>query len=199
MPLVRKSDGSPPPPPSAPVLTSSVASERFAAARAMTGVGDISLLGAALAREHDASVREAILTSLCQIATPEAAAAIIPGVRAEDARTRREALDALMSMPLSALPHLPALLGDDDPDVRLLSCEIVRNLPSETATELLIPVLRLDRGVNVCIAAVDVLTEIGDETALAPLAEAQARFPDEAFLHYAIEAARERISGAKRP
>jgi HEAT repeat protein len=197
MPLVRKTSATPPPPPPTSAgLHAKIPSERWEAARAMTSAGDVAALGAALATERDASVREAILTSLCQIATPESAAAIIPGVRSDDASARRAALDALVSMPQAAAPHLPALLSDADADVRLLSCEIVRGLPSEQATQLLIIVLRTDAVANVCIAAADVLAEIGNHRALEALDAAEARFPREPFLKFAIEAARDRIAGA---
>jgi HEAT repeat protein len=162
----------------------------------MTGAEDVPALSAALETEHDASVREAILTSLCQIATPESAAAIIPGIRSDNASVRRSALDALISTPQTAASHLPALLSDPDADVRLLSCEIVRSLPSKDATRLLTDVLKNDAAVNVCIAAADVLAEIGTMDAMDALAAAEARFPREAFLKFAMEAARERIAGA---
>jgi HEAT repeat protein len=196
MPLVRKPSGQPPPPPPRASITSEVASERWSAARGMTSAADVPALGAALETERDASVREAILTSLTQIATPESASVLIPSVRSDDANLRRGALDALIAMPQAAAAHLPALLADADPDVRLLSCEIVRFLPPDEATMLLAALLQRDAVANVCIAAVDVLAEIGTATALPALAAAQDRFPGEQFLAFAIEAARERIVGA---
>jgi len=195
MPLVRKNTP-PPPPPSDANLRSEIASERWSAARAMTNSGDIAALGDALETERDPSVREAILSSLSQIATTASAAAIIPGIRSDDASVRRGALDALISIPRAAAPHLPALLVDADADVRLLSCEIARGLPSDEATRLLSEVLKNDAAVNVCIAAADVLADIGTADALPALDAAEARFPDEGFLSFAIEAARERIAGA---
>ena len=196
MPLVRKTSAPPPPPPPNGGLQSDKVSERWAAARTMTSADDVEALRAALESERDASVREAILTSLCQIATPESAAAIIPAVRSDEASVRRGALDALISIPQAAASHLPALLSDTDPDVRLLSCEIVRALPSDDATRLLVEVLKNDAAVNVCIAAADVLADIGTMEAMDALAAAEARFPREAFLKFAVEAARERIAGA---
>lgn len=198
MPLVRKGAGAPPPPPPQPdaVLNAPTPSERWAAARALTAPGDVPLLSEALTREADLSVREAILTSLCRIASPESAAAIIPHVRSDDASIRRGALDALISIPQAALPHLPALLSDADPDVRLLSCEIVRALPSEQATALLCDVLQAEVVPNVMTAAIDVLAEIGTTTALPALRAAALRFEREPFLQFSIQDAVERISAA---
>jgi HEAT repeat protein len=199
MPLVRKGSeaNSPPAPrPTAAALSAAEESERWAAARALNAPEDVPALSAALARETSASVREAILTSLCRIATPESAAAIVPAVRSDDASVRRGALDALISMPQAAAPHLPALLADDDSDVRLLSCEIVRALPSDQATELLIEALNVEDVPNVCAAAIDVLTEIGAPAALPVLKAVAERFGNEPFLQFAIKEAVARISAA---
>lgn len=196
MPLVRKTAGPNPPPPPGGGLQSEKASERWAAARAMNDESHVEALRAALETERDGPVREAILTSLCQIATPDSAAAIIPSVRSDDASVRRGALDALISMPQAAAVHLPDLLSDADADVRLLSCEIARALPSQEATRFLSEVLRRDPAVNVCIAAIDVLADIGTGDALTALDAVEARFAGEPFLHFAIKAARERIAGA---
>lgn len=191
MPLVRK--GSVPPSAKAS-LQSPVASERRAAVRALNSEADVATLGAMLDSESDASVREAILTSLCLIGTPQSVAVILPGVRSDNATVRRAALDALISVPQAVQPHLPALLGDPDPDVRLLSCEIVRKLPSAQATRLLADLLMRETVVNVCSMAIDVLAEIGAAEALPALDAVASRFPDEPFLQFAIGATRDRLS-----
>src|SRR5690349_16145141 len=100
MPLIRKSAG-----PSGPVTTPTAGllrvgspDERWAAARSLTTPADVAALGAALADEREARVREAILTSLASIATAESAAVVIPYVRSDDANLRTGALDALGAM-----------------------------------------------------------------------------------------------------
>ena len=80
--------------------------------------------------ESDPRVREAIFTGLARLATPESAAVVVPYLRSDDARLRTGALDALRAMPEACRPHLPALLADRDPDVRLLACELARELPA---------------------------------------------------------------------
>lgn len=199
MPLVRKGSGASPPP--APPtddaqLDSPDAAERWRAARALTQPGDVGVLGAALAGEQSLNVREAILASLCRIATPESAAAIEPLLHSDDANIRRGALDALISMPGVAGPLLPGLLADPDSDVRLLSCEIARALPAGEATRLLSALLQSESVANVCIAAIDVLTEIGGAEALSALRNTAARFPAEPFVQFAVENALERITAA---
>lgn len=197
MPLIRKTtQAPPPPPPPSDALRHGTAAERWSAARDMMAPEHAAALGAALAVEQDANVREAILTSLCRIATPDAAGAIAPLVRSDDAQTRRAALDALRSMPGAAAPHMPSLLLDEDPDVRLLSCEIARELPAEEATELLAALLLRETEANVCASAIDVLTEVGTSAALPALQDVVRRFADEPFLKFAAEAAVERISAS---
>lgn len=202
MPLLRKGAPSAPP---IPVVTAASdpgalldggKSERWSAARALTHADDVPLLSAALSREEDASVREAILTSLCLIATPQSAVAIAPLVRSDDASVRRGALDALRAMPHAAAPILFDLLNDPDSDVRLLSCDIARALPGPQATALLCDRLAIETEVNVCISAAEVLTEAGELGAVAVLQSLRPRFPGEAFLHFAIDAAIERISAS---
>ncbi|HVI33866.1 HEAT repeat domain-containing protein [Phenylobacterium sp.] len=201
MPLIRKD----PPPkaetPSDPAaatarLTGGTAEERWAAARELGGApGAVDALGSALGDEADPRVREAIFTNLVRLGTSEAAAAVLPHLRADDANLRTGALDALRAMPTASAAHVPALLTDADVDVRILACELVRHLSSEEATRLLSDVLAREPEVNVCASAVDVLAECGGPAALPALQACAARFPNEAFLRFAIQVAAERIGG----
>lgn len=196
MPLIRKDAGQTPPPPGKDLLVTGSIAERRAVARAMAEPAHVAALSAALAREQDQSVREAILTSLCRVASAESAAAIIPLIRSNEASVRRAALDALISMPDAVAVHLDELLADPDSDVRLLSCEIVRRLPADRATAILSKLLNEDAVVNVCATAIDVLAEIGTPAALPALRAAGARFTDQPFLQFAVQDAIERISAA---
>jgi len=204
MPLIRK-DAAPKaetrPDAAAAVarLAGGAADERWAAARELGGQpGGVEALGAALATEADPRVREAIFTSLARLGTAEAAAAVLPHLRTDDANLRTGALDALRAMPKAAAAHVPALLADGDADVRILACELVRHLPSEEVTRLLSDALVRDPEVNVCASAVDVLAECGGPEALPALQACAARFPDEAFLRFAVQVATERIGGPPR-
>jgi hypothetical protein len=200
MPLIRK-DAAPAAPPQsdANALMGGNKEARWAAARAMTRHEHVPALAAALVEEKEVGVREAILTALCRIATPESMAAIIPGVRSDEASIRRGALDALRSAPTAAASHLPALLADADADVRLLTCEVVRALPASDATEMLSAVLLRETEANVCAAAADVLADIGTAEAAPALRAAAGRFPDEAFLQFAIRGALERLAQDRAP
>jgi HEAT repeat protein len=200
MPLVRKPTGQSPAPASdaSAVLGNLVrgdADERWAAARAAADVpGAVMPSAAALRHEGDSRVREAMFTSLARIGTSESADLLISFLRSESANLRAGALDALRIM-MGKMPELlPRLLGDRDMDIRILSCELARALPSPEATALLCALLRGEQEVNVCAAAIDVLTEVGEPAALPVLAACAQRFPDNQFLAFAIRTASERIN-----
>jgi HEAT repeat protein len=140
-------------------------------------------------------VREAILTSLTYIGTPEAGDAMIPHVRSDDAGLRTAVLDALRAMPGVVAARLPALLADPDPDVRLLACELVRCMPGPNGSQLLCDLIQRETEANVCGAAIEVLAEVGGPEALPALARCASRYPTEPFLAFAIRIATERILG----
>jgi HEAT repeat protein len=193
MPLIRK----PAPasaPTSIPTRIEGTSDQRWAAARAAAGrPNGVAVLAEALAREDDRRVREAIFTGLTRIATPESAAAIVPYLRSEDAALRTGAIDALRAMPAAASVHLPRLLADPEADVRLLSCELARDLPEEDANRLLCTLLEAETEKNVCAAAIEVLAEIGRADALPALARCAARFGDDPFIAFSVKIATDRI------
>ena len=180
-------------------LRSGGAQERWDAARNLGSQPEAArVLGAALATENDWRVREAIFTSLSRLGTAESADAVIPYVRSDDSGLRTAALDALRGMIAAVRPRLLELLTDPDPDIRLLCCDLVRELPGAEATDLLCAVLERESEPNVCAAAVEVLAEIGLPAALPALEKCGARFPDQTFVTFAVRIALERIS-SQRP
>jgi len=198
MPLVRKPTGPSGPAPDASSvlgnLVSGDASVRWSAARAAAEVpGAVMTLAAALRNESDARVREAMFTSLARIGTSESADLLISFLRSDSANLRAGALDSLRIMIAGMRDLLPRLLGDRDVDIRILSCELARSLPSAEATTLLCTLLSGEPEVNVCAAAIDVLAEVGGPAALPALAACAQKFPDNAFLGFAIKTATDRI------
>jgi HEAT repeat protein len=198
MPFVRRD----PPPAAKPQregdglapLTSGSAEARFAAARALAGRKDAAqALGAALTDEADGRVREALFGSLVRTGGDEAVEVLLPYLRVEDASLRGGAIDALSAIGAVA-SYLPGLLSDDDPDVRLLSCELARPLPPSEATRLLCDLLDRETEANVCTAAADVLAEVGEPEAEGALQRCAARFSEEPFLIFAFKAAIARLS-----
>ena len=176
-------------------LTQGSIEERWAAARiAATLPGGPEALGRALATELNPRVREAILTSLARLGNDESVEAVLPHLRSDDASVRTGALDALRAMGERVRPHLPGLLKDRDPDVRVLACDLARSLPGSEATPLLCAVLASEAEANVCAAAVDVLAESGGPEALPALERCAERFPGDSFLGFAIKVATGRIA-----
>jgi HEAT repeat protein len=203
MPLIRSKSGAAGPDDvgtSAPSLVSTSPEERWAAARTAGVPADIPALARALACEGDNRVREAIFTALAKIATAESALAVLPYLRSDEANARTSALDALRAMPYAAQPHLAALLADDDPDVRLLACDLGRNIGDAEGQRLLCALLDAEPRADVCAAAVEVLTEIADLSALPALSRCASRFPRDPFLGFAIAVAVDRLrAGSAAP
>jgi HEAT repeat protein len=151
-------------------------------------------LAAALPTEDDARVREAMFTSLAQIATPDAVEAIVAMLRADNASLRTGALDTLRIMAVQVHDFLPRLLSDQDVDVRILSCELARCLDDAQATTLMCGLLAVEPEANVCAAAVDVLSEVGSAAALPALRDCAQRFRDSPFLAFAIKVVVDRLT-----
>jgi HEAT repeat protein len=197
MPLVRR----PSPPvapaavlPDAPLVVGQGTSEqRWLAVRTAAERKEVPLLASALQGESDARVREAIFTGLARIGTAESAAAVVPYLRSDDASLRTGAIDALRAMPDAVRAHLATLLADPDPDVRLLSCELVRGLPEGEANRMLCDLLERETEKNVCAAALEVLAEIGKAEALPTLERCADRFASDAFIAFSIKVATDRI------
>ncbi len=199
MPLIRKSpQGSGPPPPNEQAVLRALADgnedERWAAARAAAELpNSVAALGSAVAKETSPRVREALFTALVRLATPQCVEAIMPLLRSDDADVRTGAADALAAMRDATWPYLAALLRDTDVHVRILACELLRNLPGERAVPLLCEVLESEPEANVCAAAVDALAEIGGAAALPALTRCAERFRATPFLQFAIGVAIDRL------
>ncbi|MCJ2035518.1 HEAT repeat domain-containing protein [Methylobacterium sp. J-068] len=154
-------------------------------------------LGTALGSERDLRRREALLAALLALADASAATALARHLRSEDAGLRNACIETLQAMPAAALPVLPGLLSDPDPDVRLLATEVARAQPTEVASALLAHLLEGETHPNVCGAAVEVLAEAGTAAALPALQAARARFASEAFLPMAIDMVLARIGSGR--
>lgn len=155
---------------------------------------------AALARrlqaEGDAGVREAILTALARIATPAAAGAVVPFLDREDAALRNAALESLQQMPAEvAAPVLLPLLDHPDTDLRIFAVQGLGSLVHPDRANWLARVMERDCDVNVGLAAVEALAEAGSPEALSSLETLARRFPDDAFVTFAVDAARSSFRG----
>ena len=178
-------------------LRSPSAEARWEGARAAeSDPKSVPALAEALSRETDRRVREAIFTALASIASPECVDVVVPYLRSDDAALRTSAIDVLRVIPVALEARLAELFADADSDVRLLSCELARGLDAKRAQWLLLSLIETEEEANVCAAAIEVLAEIGDDDALAPLTRCGSRFPDDSFMTFAVRAAADRIAAS---
>jgi HEAT repeat protein len=144
--------------------------------------------------EGDASVREAVLTALVRIGTPEAVDGLLPFLNSEDAALRNGALESLQQMPPATVgPRVESLLSDPDSDVRIFAVQLAGKIPHPMRLSWLTGVLERDAHVNVCLAAADALAETGHPEALPSLERLNGRFPEDPFVAFSVEAARRRF------
>jgi HEAT repeat protein len=184
--------------PQRPTLDSSDAESRWTAARALAGHADaVPELAAALGRETVPRVREAIMTALMRIGNNASVVAMLPFLRSQDAGLRVAAIESLQALPEAIAPFMTPLFGDRDSDVRLLATELARNMNGSEATRLLCELIEHEQHLNVCAAAIDVLTEVGTPEAIPMLEKCAVRFAETPFLPFAISVAIARISGAE--
>lgn len=154
-------------------------------------------LAARLPREPDPAVREALLTALVRIGSPEAAAGLAPMLASEDAGLRNGALEILQQMPVDAVePQMDALAGSDDSDLRIFAVLLAARLGPAERSARLHQALERDPHVNVGLTAAEAVAELGDPAALPALEAFAARFPDDPCVAYTVDAARRRFRGA---
>ncbi len=147
-----------------------------------------------LKREQDASVREAILTSLTRLGDQTAVAGLEECLRSEDAALRNEVIEAMKQLPEEVAPIMGNLLRDLNADVRIFAVNILESLRHPRVEEWLIEVIENDPHVNVCATAVDLLGEVGSSAARQALEHLTGRFPDEPYIRFAAELALKRIN-----
>jgi HEAT repeat protein len=205
MAFVKASAAAPHPPAPPPestdrlleLLTEGDVAERRHAARALSRDPDAALvLAARLEHESDKGVRDALFGSLGKIGGMQTAGLVAGLLRSEDAGLRGGAVETLKQMRDDAVPVLDTLLSDSDPDTRILVVEVIRAWPGPTAVPRLLRVIETDPHVNVCGAAVDVITEAGTKDLLPALAALRARFAGDQFLVFAVDVACSRINAA---
>jgi len=172
-----------------------ITTRRWAARDLATIDGSTAGLLAALNTESELLVFEAILDSLEKIGGDEVVKGLIPLLRSEDAGKRNSVIETLQSMPDMVALHIIELLNDTDSDVRIFAIDILQVLAHPDIPQWLLSVLKDETHINVVATAVDRLAEVGTEDMLEDLLALKQRFPDEFYLHFAIDTAIERIKG----
>jgi HEAT repeat protein len=153
----------------------------------------ITELIAALSKEPDAGVREAILLALTEIGSAEAVQGLVQCLRSEDASLRNEAIDAMRNLPEAVAPIMAGLLLDKEPDVRIFAVNVLESLRHPHVEQWLLDVISKDEHVNVCATAVDLLGEVGTVAAVSSLEALKKRFPEEPYIEFAADLALRRI------
>jgi HEAT repeat protein len=146
-----------------------------------------------LKRETELSVREVILSTLTQLGDATAVGGLVDCLRSEDAALRNEAVEAMKQLPDEVAPVMRGLLADADPDVRIFTVNVLESLCHPDVESWLIDVITTDQHINVCATAVDLLSEVGTQLALNPLAQLKTRFADEPYIQFAADLALRRI------
>jgi HEAT repeat protein len=173
---------------------------RRAAARGLAalpaGVPDASMaLCDRLDVETSLSVRSVIMSRLILVGTPEVAVRLTDHLHSDDAQLRNAAIEALQEMPRAVAPLLDRLLADEDSDVRIFAVNILAAICLDGAPERLAAVVRTDLHVNVCVAAVDGLVEVGGTDVISDIESLGERFAQNAFVQFAVDTAIRRIRG----
>jgi HEAT repeat protein len=150
-------------------------------------------LGARLAIETDSSVRSALFSTLARLGGDDAVTAMLPLLRSEDPELRNGAIGVLSGLAEAVAPHIEALLRDHDSDVRIFTVNLLGELHHLRVAAWLERVLMQDVAVNVVGAALEVLAEVGTASSLPALRAVARRFPDDAFIGFAVDLAIERI------
>jgi HEAT repeat protein len=145
--------------------------------------------------ETDLPVRQGILTTLTRLGNNTAVEALVECLRSQDAQLRNDAIEAMQTLPEAVAPIMGDLLHNDDPDVRIFAVNILESLRHPRVERWLLEVIEWDPLVNVCGAAVDLLSEVGTPAAHEALLRLQQRFPEEPYIQFAVELALKRTAG----
>lgn len=177
-------------------LSSDNPTERRWAARDLAEYNDASeILLSALIKETEHMVQEAIFDSLEVIGGEMVVSGLLPLLRSEEVSLRNGVIGVLQSMPESVALHIIELLNDTDSDVRIFAIDILQVLAHPDTPLWLLSILKDEAHVNVVATAVDRLAEVGTPEMVDELQALKLRFPEEAYLHFAIDTAISRIKG----
>lgn len=110
-------------------------------------------------------------------------------LESKDAALRNAAITALHKRPEPLDHQLVLLLNDPQVSARLRAVDILATLRHPLAAEWLTTVIKRDADAKVCIAAIDLLGEVGDHSTVAPLRAVKRRFAGNSALSFAADVA----------
>ena len=177
-------------------LSSEDPEKRIWAARDLASYEEsASPLSSQLEKEKNSYVREAILTSLAIIGGKDVVQVLIKSLRSDDAGLRNDAIETMKNLPDAIAPVMSELLSDSDSDIRIFAIDILESLKHPEVENWLIEILEHENHVNVCAGAVNLLSEVGSEKAVAPLESLRRKFPNVHYIQFAVDTALKRIQG----
>jgi HEAT repeat protein len=145
-----------------------------------------------LARLHDAQsapTRSALLEALVARRSAVEVQGLLKLLRTQNGFLRIAVVEALQQMPELVHGEIDALLRDEDPEVRIFTIALLETLDHPAIRRWLLAVLEQDANPHVCAAAIDLLGEVGDHSAVAPLRAVKARFPGVGVVAFAVDVA----------
>lgn len=151
------------------------------------------LLLAQLTTERDEQVMEAIFVALARSADPQVVAPMLDLLSSEDAWLRNRALEMLAAYPQSVLEQVAQRFDAADDDTRIFMVNLMTDLRHPGVLPWLLHVLQHETHVNVVAAALEVVAEVADGTALPVLEQVLQRFAHEPFMAFAVQLAQQRI------
>ncbi|MFT5716811.1 MAG: HEAT repeat protein [Oleiphilaceae bacterium] len=157
--------------------------------------GATPILFTALKEEQEPVVIEALFDALENIATDEVVQGLMPMLRSEDTAKRNKVIEILQTMPDFVALYIIELLNDTDSDVRIFAVDILQELAHPDTPKWLLSVLKDETHINVVATTVDRLAEVGTLDMLDEIQSLKDRFPNEPYLHFAIDLALSRIKG----
>ncbi|SDE97456.1 HEAT repeat domain-containing protein [Rhodospira trueperi] len=190
-------------------LGDSDSNARRRAARAFVDFGgDPAVLCRRLEDEDNLAVIELAMTALVDAATGsdgdsaarrDTVEALISLMRSKNASVRVQTVSALQQVPDETAAFVPALMSDPDPNVRILTANLLQDFAHPDTHAWLRALLRTDTHVNVCMAAVEALAETGTPDMVEDLDRLVDRFPDQPFVAAAVAQVRRLIEGRSEP
>lgn len=136
--------------------------------------------------EHD--VRLALGAALLRAGDRDATSVIAPLLSSDDATLRNEVRELFHGLP-GADDTAEVLLNHVDPDVRMFAVEVIASRRGPGANALVAQLAQVDADVNVVCHAVELLGASGTARELAVLELVRARYPEEDYLSFCVDAA----------
>ena len=149
-----------------------------------------------LPTECEEQVLEAIFVALARSADPMVVEPLLDLLSSEDVWLRNRALEMLAAYPQPVLEHVMQRFEHADADTRIFLVNLMTDLRHPQVLPWLLQVLEFEAHVNVVAAALEVLAEVGDASALPVLDEVLQRFAHEPFMVFAAQLAQQRIESS---